>query len=84
VRDLYELLFCPIHGIFRPSNWPLFAVWGAGPLIVIKSWLGYVSRIMHRPASNAQYTENQERTAAMTYEDVAASIAVYTEKRRKK
>lgn len=84
MRDLYELLFCPIHGIFRPSNWPLIGSLSGSWTIMFYGWLGYVRRAMRAPLSNAQFTENQERTAAMTYEDVVASIAVYAEKRRKK
>lgn len=84
MRDIYEIFFCPVHGIFRIANWPMFAVAGAGIGNVFAAWLGYVLRIMHRQPSNAQFTENQARTEAMTYEDVTAQIAAYAEKRRKK
>lgn len=23
MNDLIDLLFCPIHGLFRPANWPI-------------------------------------------------------------
>ena len=79
-NNLYEFFLCPVHGIFRPEMWPLFV----GPLIVFQAWVRCMIRGMRALPSNAQFTENQARTEAMTYEDVAAQIAAYAEKRRKK
>ena len=37
MRDLYEVFFCPIHGLFRPDNVVLFMVYGENILAVART-----------------------------------------------
>ena len=39
MRDLLDLLFCPIHGIFRPDNLVMACTVAGNELLAIKGWL---------------------------------------------